>query len=141
VKIKAPGAKGFSQLGPGQQIPVGTTVDARKGTVTLFTAAKTGGTDHALFYEGIFKVGQAKKSKLTTLTLVEKLACDGAGKADAAQRGDHRRDQVAGGGHVHDDADARRAREGQGARLRQEEDRDRQGRPQVRGSLICPIVQ
>ena len=86
VKIKAPGDKGFTQLGPGQQIPVGTTVDTRKGKVTLFTTAKKGGTDHALFYEGIFKVGQAKKSKLTTLTLVEKLACGGAGKANAAKK-------------------------------------------------------
>ena len=80
VKVKEPGDKGFTVLGAGAQIPVGTTVDTRKGRVTLVTAAKKG-TAKAVFYAGIFKVGQSKKSKLTTLSLVEKLAC---GKASAA---------------------------------------------------------
>jgi hypothetical protein len=83
VKVKEPGDTGFTVLGAGAQIPVGTVVDTRKGKVTLVTAAKSG-TDQAKFYEGIFKVGQSKKSKLTTLTLVEKLSCGGAGKASAA---------------------------------------------------------
>ena len=81
VKIKEPGDHGFTVLGAGAQIPVGTTVDTRKGRVTLVTAAKNG-TAKAVFYDGIFKVGQSKKSKLTTLSLVEKLAC--GGKASAA---------------------------------------------------------
>jgi hypothetical protein len=84
VKVKLPG-KGFKTLKVGQQIPVGTTVDTTKGRITLVTAAK-GGTDQADFYDGIFKVGQAKKSKLTTLTLNEKLSCKGAGKANAAKK-------------------------------------------------------
>jgi hypothetical protein len=85
VKVKEPGAKGFTVLGAGAQIPVGTTVDTRNGRVTLVTAAKKG-TDKAVFYAGIFKVGQAKKSKLTTLALVEKLSCKGSGKATAAKK-------------------------------------------------------
>jgi hypothetical protein len=85
VKVKTPG-KGFKKLKAGRQIPVGTTVDTTKGRVTLVTAAKGGSTDQADFYDGIFKVGQAKKSKLTTLKLVEKLSCKGAGKANAAKK-------------------------------------------------------
>jgi hypothetical protein len=85
VKIKLPGKKGFAVLGTGQQIPVGTTVDTTHGRVTLVTAAGGGATDQADFYDGTFKIGQSKKSKLTTLTLVEKLSC-GAGKANAAAK-------------------------------------------------------
>jgi hypothetical protein len=84
VKVKLPGKKGFATLKAGEQIPVGTTVDTTKGRVTLVTAAKSG-TDQADFYDGVFKIGQSKKSKLTTLTLVGKLSC-GAGKANAAAK-------------------------------------------------------
>jgi hypothetical protein len=82
VKIKRPGKKGFTTLSVGEQIPVGTTIDTTHGRVTLVTAAKNG-TDQADFYDGVFKVGQAKKSKLTTLPLAGKLSC-GAGKANLA---------------------------------------------------------
>jgi hypothetical protein len=82
VKVKKPGKKGFTTLKAGDQIPVGTTLDTTHGRVTLVTAAKSG-TDQADFYDGVFKVGQAKKSRLTTLTLVGKLSC-GAGKASVA---------------------------------------------------------
>jgi hypothetical protein len=84
VKVKLPGKKGFATLKAGEQIPVGTTVDTTHGRVTLVTAAKSG-TDQADFYDGVFKIGQSKKSKLTTLTLVGKLAC-GAGKANTAAK-------------------------------------------------------
>jgi hypothetical protein len=85
VKIKRPGKKGFTTLKAGEQIPVGTTVDTTKGRVTLVTAAKGGGTAQADFYDGVFKIAQAKGSTLTTLTLVDRLAC-GAGKANAAAK-------------------------------------------------------
>jgi hypothetical protein len=86
VRIKLPGKKGFKTLSAGDQIPVGTTLDTTHGRVTLVTAASSG-TAQADFYDGIFKLAQAKKSKLTTLTLVEKLACAGtAGKASAAAK-------------------------------------------------------
>jgi hypothetical protein len=88
--VKEPGDNGFTVLGAGAQIPVGTVVDTRKGTVTLVTAAKKG-TGQANFFDGLFKVGQSKKSKLTTLTLVEKLACGGAGKASIAKKKKKRR--------------------------------------------------
>jgi hypothetical protein len=97
VKVKRPGKKGFATLKAGQQIPVGTTVDTTHGRVTLVTAAKSG-TDQADFYDGVFKVGQAKRSKLTTLTLVGRLTC--AGKASiAAKRKKSRRLWGDGKGH------------------------------------------
>ena len=88
VKIKVPGTNTFVVLGAGQQIPVGTTVDATKGRVTLVAASdKSGGTATADFYEGIFKVGQTKGAKpITTLKLVEKLTCPKRGKASTSAK-------------------------------------------------------
>ncbi|HEX5617051.1 MAG TPA: choice-of-anchor Q domain-containing protein [Solirubrobacteraceae bacterium] len=82
VKIKLPGSDDFIVLAEGEQLPVGTVVDVRKGRVTL-TAA---GGGEALFYAGIFKIAQGKGAKpLTTLQLVEKLSCP-TGKAAAAAK-------------------------------------------------------
>ena len=152
VKIRLPGTNRFVELEEGQQIPVGTVVDTLKGRVTLVAA----GGQQSTFYDGIFKIGQGKGAKpLTTLTLVEKLSCPKAGNAIAAAKKKKRRlwgdgsgkfrtkgkhsaatvvgTQVAGRGPVHVDSDARRPRPGMSARLRQEEDRDRARRQEVRG--------
>ena len=114
------------------------------------------GGQPADFYDGIFKIGQGKGAKpLTTLTLVEKLSCPKAGQRDRggqeeeaaavgrrqrqvphqgqAQRGDRGRHEVAGRGPLHVDPDPRGPRQGVGARLRKEEDRDRARRQEVRG--------
>jgi hypothetical protein len=99
VKVKLPGKKGFKTLKAGQQVPVGTTVDTSKGRITLVTAAAGGATDQADFYDGVFKVGQAKGSKLTTLTLVEKLACKGSGKAASAAKKKKRKRRLWGDGN------------------------------------------
>ena len=71
------------------QVPVGkTVVDTLKGRVTLIAASdKTGGTAEAVFYGGIFKLGQTKGSRpVTVLTLVEKLSCPASGKASTAAK-------------------------------------------------------
>jgi hypothetical protein len=88
VRIKVPGGR-FVTLGPGQQIPVGTTIDTLKGRVQLAAA----GDQTATFYDGVFKLGQGKGAKpLTTLRLVEKLRCSRGGKASfAAKRKKKRR--------------------------------------------------
>ncbi len=89
VKIKLPGKKAFVVLGEGAQIPVGTTVDTRKGRVTLVAAAnRSGGTATADFFDGLFKVGQTKGAKpITVLALVEKLTgCKAKGKATIAKK-------------------------------------------------------
>ena len=88
VRIKLPGRKRFRRLSGPEQIPVGTTVDTRNGRVTLVAAQnKTGGTATADFYDGLFKLLQGKGSKpITTLQLVEKLACANRGNASAAAK-------------------------------------------------------
>ena len=93
VKIKLPGASAFVTLAEGRQIPLGTTVDATKGRVTLVAASnKTGGTATADFYGGIFRIGQTKGARpITTLKLVEKLTCPKRGKASAAAKKKKRR--------------------------------------------------
>jgi CSLREA domain-containing protein len=84
VKIKLPGSDKFVELTEGQQIPLGTTVDVRRGRVTIVAAAGAGQT--ADFYGGIFKLTQTKGSRpITVLSLVEKLSCP-TGKASTAAK-------------------------------------------------------
>jgi CSLREA domain-containing protein len=82
VLVKIPGTDEFFDLEDVQQIPVGSTIDTRKGKVTF----KAAGKSKAWLYEGLFKFSQKKgKKPLTTLTLTEKLTgCTGSGKASAA---------------------------------------------------------
>jgi hypothetical protein len=83
VRIKRRGSKRFVELAAGEQIPVGSTVDARKGRVTIVAA----GDQTADFYDGMFKIGQTRSATpLTTLTLVEKLGCPRAGRASVAAK-------------------------------------------------------
>jgi hypothetical protein len=88
VKIKLPGTNAYIVLGPGQQIPTGTVVDTTRGRMTLTTAVGGGRTQHADFYQGIFKVTQSRgRTPLTTLALAgPKPACRRAGKASAAAK-------------------------------------------------------
>jgi hypothetical protein len=86
VKIKLPGEDTFVALTEGEQIPLGTTVDTRKGRVTIVAAA--GGGQTSDFYDGLFKLSQTKgKKPITTATLVEKLnGCKANKKASAAAK-------------------------------------------------------
>ena len=89
IRVKRPGARRFRKLADnGAQLPVGTTVDALKGRVTIVAASDDqGGTDTAVFYGGIFKIGQTKGAKPTTiLSLTEKLRRPAAGKASIAAK-------------------------------------------------------
>ncbi len=94
IRVKRPGAKRFRKLADdGAQLPVGTTVDALEGRVTIVAASDgQGGTDTAVFYGGIFKIAQSKGSKPTTiLRLTEKLSCPKAGNASIAAKGKKKR--------------------------------------------------
>jgi CSLREA domain-containing protein len=85
VRIKLPGTRRFRVLSEGEQIPLGTIVDVRKGRVTIVAAA--GGDQTAVFYGGIFKLSQTKgEQPITVLRLVEKLSCKSAKKATAAAK-------------------------------------------------------
>jgi NHL repeat len=102
-KVKAPkahaAATGFVPLETvGRQLPVGTTLDTKKGTVLLTAATNTtGGTQDGHFSQGLFVLGQTKKNPLTTLSMTggglgkcaTRLPTGGARKeaADAAKRG------------------------------------------------------
>jgi hypothetical protein len=84
VRIKLPGTKRFIELIDPRQVPLGTIFDTTKGRVTLTSAAdKTGRTQHAWFYRGIFKVGQTRGAKpVTDLSLAgPKPSCKPAGKS------------------------------------------------------------
>ena len=65
IKVKLPGSDKFVELEQGQQIPLGTIVDARKGVVTIVAAAGNGQT--AKFYAGIFKLSQTNGAKPITV--------------------------------------------------------------------------
>ena len=80
VLVKVPG-KGFVQLDGTQSIPLGSTIDTKKGTISL--TAKAGQT--ATFHDGIFKLTQTKTT--TDLTLTEPLAkCPKRGAHAAAKK-------------------------------------------------------
>jgi hypothetical protein len=67
VRIKLPGSKRFIELTDPRQVPLGTIFDTTHGRVTLTSAAdSSGGTQHAWFYRGIFKVGQTRGAKPVT---------------------------------------------------------------------------
>jgi hypothetical protein len=64
-------ASGFVPLASlGGHLPVGSTLDTRKGTVLLTSATTpTGGTQEGHFNGGLFNIGQGRKSALTTLSM------------------------------------------------------------------------
>lgn len=68
VRIKRRGAKRFARLRGEAIIAVGSIVDAARGRVRITTALRRGRRQSADFYEGAFKLTQAK-SGLTDLAL------------------------------------------------------------------------
>lgn len=70
VKVKTPGTNTFITLSAGRQIPIGSVVDVRNGTVDLTTTATEKTTQTARFYSGVFKLTQTKaKEPVTELEL------------------------------------------------------------------------
>jgi hypothetical protein len=68
VLIQVPGSTKFVQLRKGDVIPIGSIVDATKGRVRITIALPNGTLQSSDFFQGIFKVTQAK-SGLATMTL------------------------------------------------------------------------
>ena len=85
VKVKT--GKRFRVLREGEQLKSGTIVDTRKGRITLIASSGK----KAAFFDGIFKLIQPKKGKITTLELVEKLTGCKASRARRARRPRRRR--------------------------------------------------
>jgi hypothetical protein len=86
VLVKRPGSTQFVAVDATAGVPVGSTVDTRKGTITLTSQAKPGAAPQsAQFFDGLFKVTQSTKT--TDLELTETLAaCPKRGKASAAAK-------------------------------------------------------
>lgn len=76
IYVRIPPSKKYVRLKGAMQIPVGATVDAKKGRVNLVSTTGTGEEKQlAWFYDGIFKVGQTRGAKpVTELKLAEPLA-------------------------------------------------------------------
>ncbi|HEX3239370.1 MAG TPA: right-handed parallel beta-helix repeat-containing protein [Solirubrobacterales bacterium] len=69
IKIKVPGQNKFKTLGAGEEIPVGSVVDATRGKVTLTSVNKAGETQTAVFYGGKFLIAQKEGAGLVVLKL------------------------------------------------------------------------
>ena len=76
MTIKRPGSNRYVTLAAEAQIPVGSSIDTRRGRIAITAAQGGGSTASADFYDGLFKLTQTKGSKpVTTLTLTERLSC------------------------------------------------------------------
>jgi hypothetical protein len=85
VLVKLPGSSKFEPVDVTRGIPNGATVDVRKGKIELFAIPKAGKpVEHAMFYDGIFKLKLA--GGITELQLTEALSCPKAGKADVSAK-------------------------------------------------------
>jgi hypothetical protein len=90
VRIRRPRARRFVPLRKGENIPVGSTVDATHGRVRLTSAAnRRGKLQTAVFFAGQFKVTQVG-SGLTELVLNGPISCPKG--ASAAKKKPKRRD-------------------------------------------------
>ncbi len=84
VLVKLKGKKTFAPLDPANGIPLGSEIDARKGTVQLTAQPKAGAPlDVANFYDGMFIVVQS--GGFTELRLSEKLAACKKASASATK--------------------------------------------------------
>ena len=73
VRIRVPGSNRFVDLDASQGIPVGSTVDTKKGTVEIASIPKAGQpVQKAEFRDGIFRITQSRG--ITDLKLTEALA-------------------------------------------------------------------
>src|SRR5262249_35246137 len=68
VLVQAPGSKRFVPLVGGDVVPVGSVIDTTKGRVRIRTALPSGSVQSSDFFEGVFKLTQAKTG-LTDLAL------------------------------------------------------------------------
>jgi hypothetical protein len=92
VTVKPPGGDGFARLSEFASIPVGSLVDASKGSVVLHAATVGGGTQSGTFHGGVFEVRQPSAARGTTeLVLRGRLPGCRRGAAITAQKRKRRR--------------------------------------------------
>ena len=85
ILVRRPGSSKFEALDAAAGIPLGSTVDARRGVVVLTSVPKAGGVpETAKFWDGMFKISQP--GSITQLALTEPLApCGKRARASAAK--------------------------------------------------------
>ena len=95
VTIKRPRSTRFVTLTAAAQIPVGSSIDTRRGRITITAAQGGGRTASADFFDGLFRLTQTKGARpITTLKLTEKLSCAKANR----RRSPRKRRRTAGSG-------------------------------------------
>jgi hypothetical protein len=67
VRVKLPGAKGFTLLTAGEQIPFGSIIDATLGRVAVTTADAHGALQTMVFYQGEFKLTQHRDGMVVSI--------------------------------------------------------------------------
>ena len=77
VLVKLPGDRGFAPLPAAHELPVGSTIDVRRGSVTLVSALDAqGSAQSATFRGGIFQVRQSPTGRgMTDIVLRRDLRC------------------------------------------------------------------
>jgi hypothetical protein len=86
VKVKTPGAAGYTTLTDLSSLPVGSILDTRDGSITLRSALPDGSTQAGIFHGGLFEIRQPPGAAgLTELVLRGALTgCPSAGARAAA---------------------------------------------------------
>jgi uncharacterized repeat protein (TIGR01451 family) len=88
VLIRVPGSSKFRLLSSAINVPLGSTIDARSGTVSLTVALPKGGSQTGRFYDGQFVLTQsANGTTIATLTGGSFAGCPAAPKSGKKKRG------------------------------------------------------
>jgi hypothetical protein len=90
VLVRLPNGHGFVALTAARQLPVGTQIDARHGTIRLVAASSSAGkTQMGTFSGAVFRFAQSSKGRdkgLTTLSLLEGVVRGGPSYASCRAR-------------------------------------------------------
>jgi hypothetical protein len=88
TQVRLPGSDTFVPLTAGSTVPVGTTVDATHGTITLTSVRdKSGRTQTGTFWGGVFEVEQSRRDDVTELVLAGGDFSDCRAKKGSRRRG------------------------------------------------------
>jgi hypothetical protein len=80
VRVKRPGSVGFITLEAGREVPVGSTIDATHGRVSLAAATNTtGGVQRGSFFDGRFVVKQLGTNQGLTELRLSGPSCSASG--------------------------------------------------------------
>jgi DNA-binding beta-propeller fold protein YncE len=88
VRVRLPGTRRFVPLDAVRELPLGSTLDTRRGRVDVATERRRGGqVQHGVFRDGLFAVRQRRgRNPFTDLVLRGRVGRCPAGEASAARR-------------------------------------------------------